>query len=58
MKQRNLTVLAERAKSEIGCCCQTLCNSSAVKEYITELEHLVIKQQDIIRRLKNEKSSE
>lgn len=57
MKVRNLTVLAERAKSEIDCCCQTLCNSSAVKEYITELEHLVIKQQEIIRRLKNEQTS-
>lgn len=43
--------LASKAEHELSMCCQTICNSSVVKEYISDLENEILDLQKYIAEL-------
>ncbi len=54
MCEKILTAQAALAKSELNCCCQTLCDKRRVIDYITSLENLVEEQREELQRLRGD----
>lgn len=51
-KLKSLKRLKATAYNNIGICCETLCDRTAVKEYFTALENKVEEQQQEIKSLR------
>ena len=60
MSTREEKCLGVRAHEQIGICCESLCDSSTVKEYIEQLEEMVTelshKVHYLERKLQNEET--